>query len=108
MPQRLDSATKERVLSLVREHLETHLNLNEASAAVARREGLYKQTVHRWAQQAGLDTTCPSSLGVLQEHTEDSGYVAGLALENRALRAQVETLQTAIRLLDLSSRPAST
>lgn len=105
MPQRLDPATKERVLSLMRERLRSHANLTEAAAAAARREGLHKETAYRWAQQAGLDETCPPSLDVFSNRADGDEALAGLALENRELRLQLETLQTAIRLLGLTPRP---
>jgi transposase len=55
MPKKIDPAVKARCVRQVLEHLPEYPSLTAAAEAVARREGLGKETVRRWAVQAQID-----------------------------------------------------
>lgn len=55
MPKKIDPAVKARCVRHVLEHLPEYPPLTAAAEAVARREGLGKETVRRWAVQAQID-----------------------------------------------------
>ena len=55
MPKKIDPQLKARAVRLVNEHLEEYPSLTAAAEAVARREGLGKETVRRWVVQAQID-----------------------------------------------------
>ena len=48
MPKRIDPAVKERCVRQVLEHLAEYPSLTAAAEAVARREGVGKESVRRW------------------------------------------------------------
>ena len=55
MPKKIDARVKERCVRLVLEHLAEYPSLTAAAAAVARREGVGKESVRRWVIQAQID-----------------------------------------------------
>ena len=55
MPKKIDPKVKERCVRLVQEHQGEYSSLTAAAEAVARREGLGKETVRRWVVQAQID-----------------------------------------------------
>ena len=55
MPKKIDPKVKERCVRQVLEHLPEFPSLTAAAEAVARREGLGKETVRRWVVQAQID-----------------------------------------------------
>lgn len=55
MPKKIDPKVKERCVRLVLEHQGEYSSLTAAAEAVARREGLGKETVRRWVIQAQID-----------------------------------------------------
>ena len=55
MPKKIDPKVKERCVRQVLEHQVEYPSLTAAAAAVARREGLGKETVRRWVLQAQID-----------------------------------------------------
>ena len=55
MPKKIDPKVKERCVRQVLEHLAEYPSLTAAAEAVARREGLGKETVRRWVVQAQID-----------------------------------------------------
>lgn len=55
MPKRIDPAVKERCVRQVLEHLAEYPSLTAAAEAVARREGVGKESVRRWVLQAQID-----------------------------------------------------
>lgn len=55
MPKKIDAKVKERCVRLVLEHLQEYSSLTAAAEAVARREGVGKESVRRWAIQAQID-----------------------------------------------------
>jgi transposase len=55
VPKRIDAKVKERCVRLVLDHLQEYPTLTAAAAAVARREGVGKESVRRWVIQAQID-----------------------------------------------------
>ena len=55
MPKRIDAKVKERCVRLVLDHLTEYPSLTAAAEAVARREGVGKESVRRWVVQAQVD-----------------------------------------------------
>lgn len=55
MPKKIDPKVKERCVRQVLEHLPEYPSLTAAAEVVARREGVGKETVRRWAVQAQID-----------------------------------------------------
>ena len=55
MPKKIDPKVKERCVRLVLEHQGEYPSLTAAAEAIARREGLGKETVRRWVVQAQVD-----------------------------------------------------
>jgi transposase-like protein len=55
MSKKIDPKVKERCVRQVLEHLPEYPSLSAAAEAVARREGLGKETVRRWVVQAQID-----------------------------------------------------
>jgi len=51
MPKKIDPKVKERFVRQVLEHLPEYPSLTAAAEAVARREGLGKETVRRWLEE---------------------------------------------------------
>ncbi len=55
MPKKIDAKVKERCVRLVLDHLAEYPSLTAAAEAVARREGVGKESVRRWVVQAQID-----------------------------------------------------
>lgn len=55
MPKKIDAKVKERCVRLTLEHLAEYPSLTAAAEAVARREGVGKESVRRWVLQAQID-----------------------------------------------------
>jgi transposase len=55
MPKKIDAKVKERCVRLVLDHLSEYPSLTAAAEAVARREGVGKESVRRWVVQAQID-----------------------------------------------------
>ena len=55
MPKKIDANVRERCVRLVLEHLQEYPSLTAAAEAVARREGVGKESVRRWVIQAQVD-----------------------------------------------------
>jgi transposase len=55
VPKRIDAKVKERCVRLVLDHLPEYASLTAAAEAVARREGVGKESVRRWVVQAQID-----------------------------------------------------
>ena len=55
MPKRIDAKVKERCVRLVLDHLAEYPSLTATAEAVARREGVGKESVRRWVVQAQVD-----------------------------------------------------
>jgi transposase-like protein len=55
VPKKIDPKVKERCVRLVLDHLQEYPTLTAAAEAVARREGVGKESVRRWVIQAQID-----------------------------------------------------
>ena len=55
MPKKIDPKVRERCVRQVLEHLPEYPSLTAAAEAVARREGVGKESVRRWVIQAQVD-----------------------------------------------------
>lgn len=55
MPRRIDAKVKERCVRQVLDHLAEFPSVTAAAEAVARREGVGKESVRRWVVQAQID-----------------------------------------------------
>lgn len=55
MPRRIDAKVKERCVRQVLDHLAEYPSVTAAAEAVARREGVGKESVRRWVVQAQID-----------------------------------------------------
>ena len=90
MPKKIDPQLRARCVRLVREHLQEYPTLTAAVTAVARQEGVSRESVRRWLAQAEVDDgTRP---GIM---TEESAEVKRLKAENRRLREDNEILRRA-------------
>jgi len=55
VPKKIDAKVKERCVRQVLEHVAEYPSLTAAAEAVARREGVGKESVRRWVLQAQID-----------------------------------------------------
>jgi transposase-like protein len=55
MPKKTDPKVKERCVRMVLDHLQEYPSLTAAAAAVAKREGVGKESVRRWVLQSQTD-----------------------------------------------------
>lgn len=55
VPKKIDAKVKERCVRLVLDHLSEYPSVTAAAEAVARREGVGKESVRRWVVQAQID-----------------------------------------------------
>lgn len=90
MPKRIDPQLRARCVRLVREHQQEYPTQTAAVIAVARQEGVSKESVRRWLAQAEIDDG--SRPGVT---SEESAEVKRLKAENRRLREDNEILRRA-------------
>lgn len=99
MPRRIDPKVNERCVRLVLETLPQYPSLTAAAEAVARREGVGKESVRRWVDQAQIDGG--------QRHGATSEELP----EIKELRARVRRLEEdneILRRASFSSRGNST
>ena len=90
MPKKIDPQLRARCVRLVREHQQEYPSQFAAVTAVARQEGVSKESVRRWLARADVDDgTRP---GVT---SEESAEVKRLKSENRRLREDNEILRKA-------------
>ena len=90
MPKKIDPQLRARCVRLVREHQQEYPTLTAAVTAVARQEGVSRESVRRWLAQADVDDgTRP---GVT---SEESAEVKRLKTENKRLREDNEILRRA-------------
>ncbi len=81
MPKKIDPMVKERCVRQVLDHLAVYPTLTAAAEAVARREGVGKESVRRWVVQAQIDGG--------QRHGATSAELA----EIKDLKAKVRRLE---------------
>lgn len=55
MPKKIDPKVKERCVRMVLDHLQEYPTVTAAAEAVAKREGVGKESVRRWVIQAQID-----------------------------------------------------
>lgn len=90
MPKKIDSQLRARWVRLVREHFQVYPTLTAAVTAVARQEGVSKESVRRWLAQAEIDEGARPGVT-----SEESAKVKRLKAENRRLREDNENLRRA-------------
>ena len=89
-PWKIDPQLRARCVRLVRDHQQEYPTLTAAVTAVARQEGVSRESVRRWLAQADVDDgTRP---GVT---SEESAEVKRLKRENKRLREDNEILRRA-------------
>jgi transposase-like protein len=88
VPKKIDVKVKERCVRLVLEHLSEYPSLTAAAEAVARREGVGKESVRRWVIQAQVDggQRPGASSDELAEIKELKAKVRRLEEDNEILR----------------------
>ncbi|MGP9746537.1 transposase [Brachybacterium sp. AOP29-B2-41] len=85
MPKKIDPQLRARCVRLARDHQQEYPTLTAAVAAVARQEGVSRESIRRWIAQADVDDgTRP---GVT---SEESAEVKRLKTENKRLREDNE------------------
>lgn len=90
MPKKIDPQLRARCVRLVREHQQEYSTLAAAAAAVARQEGVSRESVRRWLARADVDDG--SRPGVT---SEESAEVKRLKSEVKRLREDNEILRRA-------------
>ena len=90
MPKKIDPALKERAVRLVREHRAEYPSNAKAVEAVARQEGVGRESLRRWVMQADIDAG--ERDGVTSEETAE---IKRLKAENKRLREDVAILKAA-------------
>jgi transposase len=88
MPKKIDPMVKERCVRQVLDHLAEYPTLTAAAEAVARREGVGKESVRRWVIQAQIDggQRQGASSAELAEIRELKSKVRRLEEDNEILR----------------------
>ena len=88
MPKKIDEKVKERCVRQVLEHLPEYPSVTAAAEAVARREGVGKESVRRWVLQAQVDggQRQGTSSAELAEIRELKARVRRLEEDNEILR----------------------
>ena len=90
MPKKIDPQLRARCVRLVREHQQEYPTLTAATAAVARQEGVSRESVRRWLAQAEVDDGARPGVT-----SEESAEVNRLNAENRRLKEDNEILRRA-------------
>lgn len=90
MPKKIEPAVKERAVRRVLEHRAEYPTMTAAVLAVARQEGIGKESLRRWVAQAQVDAGQRPGVS-----TEESEQVKALKAENRRLREDVAILKAA-------------
>lgn len=91
MSKKTDPKVKERCVRMVLDHLQEYPSLTAAAAAVAKCEGVGKESVRRWVQQAQTDA------GQRQGPTSEE------LAEIKALKAKVRRLEEDNEILKKAS-----
>lgn len=88
VPKKIDAKLKERCVRMVLDHLAEYPSLTAAAEAVARREGVGKESVRRWVLQAQVDggQRQGATSGELAEIKELKAKVRRLEEDNEILR----------------------
>ncbi|MFA7266264.1 MAG: IS3 family transposase [Candidatus Nanopelagicales bacterium] len=100
MPKKIDPKVKERCVRLVLDHLQEYSSMGAACEAVARREGVGKESVRRWVGQEQIDT------GQRQGTTsEELAEIKKLKAKVRRLEEDNAILKQASNFLRGGTRP---
>ncbi|MBE9403423.1 hypothetical protein IOE58_04200 [Brachybacterium sp. Marseille-Q2903] len=89
-PWKIDSQLRVRCVRLVREHQQEYPTLTAAVTAVARQEGVSRESARRWLAQAEVDDGTRPGIT-----SEESAEVERLKAENKRLREDNEILRRA-------------
>lgn len=90
MPKKIDPALKERAVRLVREHRAEYPSNAKAVEAVARQEGVGRESLRRWVMQADIDAGDREGLT-----SDEAAEIKRLKAENKRLREDVAILKAA-------------
>ena len=90
MPKKIDPQLRARRVRLVRDHAQEYPTLTAAVTALARREGVSRESVRRWLAHAEVDDGTRPGIT-----TEESVEVKRLKAENKRLREDNEILRRA-------------
>lgn len=90
MPKKIDPELKARAVRLVLEHRSEYPTMTAAVLAVARQEGVGKESLRRWVAQAEVDAG--DRPGVT---SAEQAEIKKLKAENRRLREDVAILKAA-------------
>ncbi len=90
MPKKIDPALKERAVRLVREHRAEYPSNAKAVEAVARQEGVGRESLRRWVMQADIDAGDREGLT-----SDEAAEIKRLKAENKRLREDVGILKAA-------------
>ena len=90
MPKKIDPRLRARCVRLVREYQQEYPTLTAATAAVARQEGVSRESVRRWLARAGVDDGTRPGIT-----SEESAEVRRLKAESKRLREDNEILRRA-------------
>lgn len=90
MPKKIDPARKERAVRLVREHRSEYPSNAKAVEAVARQEGVGRESLRRWVMQADIDAGDREGLT-----SDEAVEIKRLKAENKRLREDVAILKAA-------------
>lgn len=81
MPRKIDAQLRARCVRLVREHQQEYPTQTAAVTAVARQEGVSRESVRRWLAQAEIDDGARPGVT-----SEESAEIKRLKAENRRLK----------------------
>ena len=90
MPKKIDPQLRARCVRLVREHQQEYPTLTAATVAVARQEGVSRESVRRWLTQADVDDGARPGAT-----SEESAKVKRLTAANKRLREDNEIVRRA-------------
>ena len=90
MPKKIDPQLRARCVRLVRQHAQEFPTVTAAVSAVARQEGVSRESVRRWLAQAEVDDGTRSGVT-----SEESAEIKRLKSEVRRLREDNEILRRA-------------
>lgn len=100
MPKKIDPALKERAVRLVREHRAEYPSNAKAVEAVARQEGVGRESLRRWVMQADIDAGDRDGVT-----SEEAAEIRRLKAENKRLREDVAILKAAATFFAGGTRP---
>ncbi|WP_420175146.1 IS3 family transposase [Luteococcus sp. OSA5] len=100
MPKVIDEKVRARAVRLVQEHRSEYPTESKVLEAVARQEGVGKESLRRWVNQAEVDSGARP--GTTSAELEE---IKKLTAENKRLREDVAILKAATKFLRGGTRP---